>query len=111
MNMTQLFNTDIFHELKCDIILTEEERETLNKIHFKYLDNKMTETRFALSYQDMKYLKTMYDKSIQENTKRLMKDQSNRRLIKRLAKYRHNYRKLVGLISQLETMRTMLGMD
>ena len=110
MKMTDLFNTVIFHELKSDVILTEEERETLNKLHYKYMETKMTEIRFSLTYEDLKFLKEMYDKSIKSNSQRVLKDMTNRRISKRIARYRHNYRHIVRLILDMEKMRKMLGM-
>lgn len=109
MKMTDLFNTVIFHELKSDIVLTDEERETLNKLHYKYLETKMTETRFSLTYEDLKFLKLMYDKSIKANSNRALKDMTNRRISKRIARYRHNYRFIIRLICDMERMRKMLG--
>lgn len=110
MKMTDLFNTVIFHEIKSDVILTDEERETLNKLHYKYMETKMTEIRFALTYEDLKFLKEMYDKSIKANSQRVLKDMTNRRVSKRIARYRHNYRHIVRLILDMEKMRKILGM-
>ena len=112
MKMTDLFNTVIFHEFKSDIkTLTDQERQALNDLHYRYLESKTYDKHFALNYPDVKLLKTLYDKSIKDNTKRVAISPSDRRTSKKLMRYRHNYRYLVKLLTDMDKLhRRILGL-
>lgn len=111
-SMSNLFNTVIFHEIKTDVILTDEERQELNDLHFKYLASKENDViRFSLTYKDIKLLDTLYVKSIQANRKRVLMYPQNNKLRKRVMRYQHNYQHIKRIRLDMEKMAKVLNLE